>query len=269
MTRIRHAVRIFGWAALNGFRETLGAVYTVQSWVLGLCLRMVAQVAFFASLGRLLGSQADVEFLLIGNAVMVAASSAFTVTVATVGERDSGTLPLLVASTTSPLIVLMGRGASFVPNGLLTSLGALLVMAPLYNVALPWARFPALLGMLVLVTVSTYMAATFLGGFVLRAPSTRRTVANVARLAMMAFCGVSVPLAVYPEGIQWVAQVLPLTHGLDAIRELFGEAEMGAVLSDAGLEALVGAGWMVASLATFRLLADAGRRDGSIVFSSV
>jgi ABC-2 type transport system permease protein len=163
----------------------------------------------------------------------------------------------------------MGRGASFVPNGLITSLGALLLMAPLYEVALPWSRFPALLGLLALVTVSTYMAATFLGGFVLRAPGTRRTVANVARLVMMAFCGVSVPLAIYPEAVQWVAQVLPLTHGLDAIRELFGEADAGSVLSDTALELLVGAGWLALSLGTFRILANAGRRDGSIVFSSV
>ena len=268
MNRLRHLLRVLGWAALVGFRDTLGAVYTVQSWVLGLFVRMVAQVAFFASLGRLLGRQADVEFLLIGNAIMVSTSSSFTVTVATVGERDAGTLPLLAASPTSPLVALMGRGASFVPNGLVTSLGALAIVAPLYDVSLPWARVPALLALLTLVTVSTYMTATFLAGFVLRSPGTRRTVSNVARLVMMAFCGVSVPLSVYPEVVRIVAQVLPLTHGLKAIRELFAGAGWSDILGDAGLEALVGGGWLLLSLATFRWLADAGRRDGSIVFST-
>jgi len=269
VTRVRRTARVLGWAAFSGFKDSLGAVYTVQSWVLGLFVRMVAQVAFFASLGRLLGSHANVEFLLVGNAVMVAASSAFTVTVATVSERDNGTLALLTASPTSPLVVLMGRGASFIPNGLITSLGALVIMAPLYHVSLSSDRWPALLGLLVLVTVSTYMAATFLAGIVLRAPGTRRTVANVARLAMMALCGVSVPLRVYPEAVGWLAQVLPLTHGLHAIRVLFGGATSRSILSDAGLEAMVGAGWFVLSLSTFRLLAGAGRADGSLVFSSV
>jgi len=269
VTRLRHTARVLGWAALSGFKDSLGAVYTVQSWVLGLFVRMVAQVAFFASLGRLLGSPAQVEFLLVGNAVMVAASSGFTVTVATVSERDNGTLALLVASPTSPLVVLMGRGASFIPNGLITSVGALVIMAPLYGVTLPPARWPALVGLLVLVTVSTYMAATFLAGFVLRAPGTRRTVANVARLVMMALCGVSVPVRVYPRVVGWVTQALPLTHGLDAVRQLFGSGAAGSVLADAGLELAVGAGWFGLSLATFRTLADAGRRDGSLVFSSV
>ena len=268
MNRVRQTVRVLGWSACAGFRDTLGAVYTLQSWVFGLFVRMVAQVAFFATLGRLLGSQAHVQFLLVGNAVMVAASSSFTVTVATVGERDTGTLPLLVASPTSPLVVLMGRGASFVPNGLITALGAFAIAGPLYDVALPWGRVPALLALLVLVTVSTYMAATFLAGFVLRAPGTRRTVANVSRLVMMAFCGVSVPLSVYPTVVRGVAEVLPLTHGLDAIRELFGMADTATILSQAGWEALVGSAWLLLSLATFRRLADAGRHDGSIVFSS-
>ena len=268
MSRLRQTLRVLGWAALAGFRDSLGAVYTVQSWVLGLFVRMVAQVAFFASLGRLLGSQADVEFLLIGNAVMVATSSSFTVVVATVGERAAGTLPLLVASPTSPLVVLMGRGASFVPNGLITSLGALAIVAPLYDVSLPWSRVPALLALLTLVTVSTYMTATFLSGFVLRSPGTRRTVSNVSRLVMMAFCGVSVPPSVYPEVVQVVARFLPLTHGLDAVRHLFAGAGAATVLPDVGLEILVGAGWLLLSLATFRWLADAGRRDGSIVFST-
>jgi ABC-2 type transport system permease protein len=253
---------------MSGFQDFAGT-YTWRSWLFGLCMRMLAQVAFFASIGRLLGSQAHVEFLLVGNAVMVAAASSLTVTVATTWERGAGTLPLLVASPSSPLVVLMGRSVCFIGNGLVTSFGALLVVAPLFDVDLPWARFPQIVGLVVLITASTYMAALFLGGLVLRAMGTRRTVANVARLTMMAFCGVSVPRSLFPPLVQRATELLPLTHGLDAVRELFGAGRVGVVLGHAGLEALVGAGWRVASLLTLHRLADAGRRDGSIVFSSV
>ena len=64
------------------------------------------------------------------------------------------------------------------------------------------------------------------------------------------------------------ADLLPLTHGLDAIRQLFAGGPVADILGNAALEAMVGAGWMVLALATFRRLADAGRRDGSIVFST-
>lgn len=260
-------LRILRFAAMSGFQD-LRATYTLWSWLFGLFARMVAQVAFFASIGRLLGSPGQVEYLLVGNAVMVAASAALTVTVATTWERGAGTLPLLVASPSSPLLVLMGRSVCFIANGLVTSLGGLLIVAPLFGVALPWSRLPAYLTLLTLVTVSTYMAATFLGALVLQAVGARRTVANVARLVFMAFCGVSVPREVFPALVRRAADVLPLTHGLDAIRELFGAADPSTIVSLAGLEALVGIAWLVLSLVTFHRLADAGRRDGSIVFSS-
>ena len=47
-----------------------------------------------------------------------------------------------------------------------------------------------------------------------------------------------------------------------------GAARPGVMLVYAGLEFLVLLGWLALALSTFRLLADAGRRDGSIVFSS-
>lgn len=260
--------RILGYAALSGFRD-FGGTYTIWSWLFGLCLRMLAQVAFFASLGRLLGSDDQVEFLLVGNAVMVAASASLTVAVATTWERGAGTLPLLVASPTSPLLVLMARSVWFIANGVITSLGAFLVVAPLFDVGLPLARVPALVALDLLVAASMYGAGAFLGGVVLRAPGTRRTIANVARMTVMAFCGVSVPRDYFPEAVQRVSDVLPLAHGLDAVRELFGPARTGQILEAAALELAVGCLWLALAAATFGWLANAGRRDGSIVFSSI
>lgn len=265
---MRHTVRILGLAAVSGFRDTLASVYTWWSWGFGLGGRLLAQVAFFAMLGRLLGSQEQVEFLLVGNIVAVAAASGLTVTTATVGERWNGTLPLLVASPSSPLVVLMGRGASFVGNGLVTSLAALAVVAPLFDVTLRWARYPAVVALLVLVTLTTYMAAAFLAGVILRTPSLQRTVANVGRLVLMAFCGVNVPRPYFPKAVQWVSACLPLTHGLDAVRELYGAARPDVVIGYAAMELAVLAGWLTLALLTFRRMADAGRRDGSIVFST-
>ena len=268
MTGLRHTGRVVAYAAYSGFRD-FGGTYTFPSWLFGLVLRMLAQVAFFASLGRLLGPPAQGEFLLVGNAVMLAASASLTVAVATTWERGAGTLPLLVASPTSPLVVLMARSTWFIANGVIISLVAFVVVAPMFDVGLPWVRIPGLVALVILVAATTYAAAAFLGGIVLRAPGTRRTIANVARLVLMAFCGVSVPRDYFPAAIEWAADLLPLTHGLDAIRELFGAGRAGVILGDVGLELLVGGAWLVLALATFRHLADAGRRDGSIVFSSV
>ncbi len=268
MNAVRHSARVLRYAALSGFQD-FGFTYTIRSWAFGLFLRMMTQVAFFASIGQLLGSKDQVEYLLIGNAVVAAAVGCLTATTATTWERNAGTLPLLVASPTSPLVVLMGRSVFFIANGLAFSLGALVLVPPLFDVTIPWARFPTVAALVVLVTVTTYFAATFLGGLVLRATSARRTVPNVARLVMMAFCGVNVPRSVFPPAVSWAAGLLPLTHGLEAIRGLLSNARPAAVVGSIGLELLVGAGWLLLSLLTFHRLAEAGRREGSIVFSSV
>jgi len=265
--RLRPAARVLRFAALSGFQD-FGSTWTVWSWGFGLFLRMMTQVAFFTSIGRLVGSDDQVGYLLIGNAVAASAVGCLTATTATTWERGAGTLPLLVASPTSPLLVLMGRSVFFMANGMAFSLGALVLVPPLFDVTIPPSRFPALVALVALVSVTTYFAATFLGGLVLQATAARRTVPQIARLVMMAFCGVSVPRALFPDAVGWVAGLLPLTHGLDGARELLGRGRLDVVMGDVGLEILVGAGWLLLSLATFQRLADAGRRDGSIVFSN-
>lgn len=268
MNRLRQPLGVLRYAALSGFQD-FGSTWTIWTWAFGLFLRMMTQVAFFASIGRLLGSHAQVEYLFVGNAVAAAAVGCLTATTATTWERGAGTLPLLVASPTSPLLVLMGRSVFFIANGLAFSLGALVLLPPLFDVSIPWARFPAVFALVALTAVTTYFAATFLGGLVLNATSARRTVPQVARMVMLAFCGVSVPRSVFPAPLRRLGGLLPVTHGLDAIRGLLGHAPAASVAGDVVLELLVGAVWLALSLLTFQRLADAGRRDGSIVFSDV
>ncbi|MGQ0744384.1 MAG: ABC transporter permease [Acidimicrobiales bacterium] len=266
MTQVRQWWRVLAYAALKGFQGFAG-IYTLRSWTFGLLGRMITQVAFFASIGTLLGSTQQVEFLLVGNAVMVAANGALTVVQTTSGERRTGTLVLLVASPTSPVLAIMGGTSWFIANGLLTSIGSLVIVAPMFGVAIPWARLPELLALLVLVTGSMYMAGTFIGGVVMRFPSIQRSTFNISRLVVMALCGVSIPRSFYPDPVRHLADVLPLTHGLEAIRAVFHDGPASYILAQAALEAAVGAGWLALALLTFTRMADAGRRNGSIVFA--
>jgi ABC-2 type transport system permease protein len=93
-------------------------------------------------------------------------------------------------------------------------------------------------------------------------------VANFAIAAAMTVCGVNVPLAFYPEPLEWVANCLPLTHGLLAIRGVIDGADAGFILRQAGLEALVGLAWLGVALATFGRFVGHGRRDGSLEFAT-
>jgi ABC-2 type transport system permease protein len=60
--------------------------------------------------------------------------------------------------------------------------------------------------------------------------------------------------------------VLPLTHGLQAIRMLFDVSPLSTVAVQAGLEALVGLGWFALTALTIDRMAEQGRLNGSIEF---
>jgi ABC-2 type transport system permease protein len=251
-------------AAIAGF-EDLRSLYSWKTWTTGWLLRMVCQVVFYSLLGRLIGDDAQVHYLVIGNAVMLCATTVIFVVQSTTWERFAGTLPLLVAAPASPLVVLFGRSVQWIPDALATSLTALLIVGPIFGLPLPMPRALLVIPLLVLVTLSTYMMGAVFGSLVLRWTEARNLVSNVVAALMMAVCGVNVPVSVFPAWVQTVAGVLPLTHGLRAVR---GVLAGGPVAREAALEVAVGLGWFAVAAASFRWFAEGGRKDGSLEFGS-
>ena len=260
------ALRIFRHTAAAGLRD-YGELFTWKSWLLGWYLRILAQVTFFALIGRLLESEAQVEFLLIGNAIMVAAQEGIWSLNITLGERYAGTLPLLVASPSNAVFVFASRGSYLVADGLAASLGALFVVGPLFGIAFPWPDVLLVVPLTLLVGATTYCLGTFLAGVVLGWREGNVVVTNVAIATVMTLCGVNVPLSFYPEPLEWASRFLPLTHGLVAIRGVLDGAGGALVAREAALELVVGAGWLALAVVTFGLLLDRSRRDGSLEFA--
>ena len=258
-------VAILRHAAIAGFQDLRG-MYTWKTWSTGWLLRVIMQVIFYSLLGRLIGSREQVHFLVVGNAVMLCATTVVFVVQSTTWERFAGTIPLLIAAPASPLVVFFGRSVQWIPDALATSLAALLVVGPLFGLPLPWPRALAVVPLLLLVTLATYMLGAVFGSLVLRYTGARNLVSNIVAAVMMAVCGVNVPVGTFPGWVDSLAAVLPLTHGLQAVRGVLGTAPAGRIVTDAALEVAVGVGWFVVAAASFRWFAEGGRRDGSIDF---
>jgi len=239
-------------------------MYTWRTWTAGWLSRVVAQVVFYSLLGRLVGSTDRLHFLVVGNAVMLCATTVIFVVQSTTWERAAGTIPLLIAAPASPLLVLFGRSVQWVPDAVLSSLVALAVAAPLFGVPLPFPRALWIVPLLLLVTVSTYMMGTLLGSLVLRWTQARNLVSNVAGAAMLALCGVNVPVDFFPAWVETLAAGLPLAHGLAAIRGVLAAAPPAEVLGSVAAEVAVGTAWFLLAAASFRWFAEGGRRDGTI-----
>jgi ABC-2 type transport system permease protein len=267
MTAIVDNARIFRYSAISAWQD-FRREYSVLSWIGEWAIRIVFQVTFFALIGKLLNSNERVEYLLIGNSVMVASMTVMYVVQTTVWERWTGTLPLLVAAPASPLVVFMGRSVEWIPDAVLSSMIGLFLVGPIFNVSLPWPEAFLVIPLVLLVTVSTYMMGAFLGSLALRTMESRNLIANTAHGLMMAVCGVNVPTSFFPEWVQGFSAVLPLTHGLNAIRGLLAQESEAYIWTNIQLEILVGLGWRALALATFRWLAEGGRKDGSIEFGS-
>jgi len=204
----------------------------------------------------------------VGNCLLIAAQVGVFSLNMTSAERWAGTLPLLVASPSSPVVVFSARGSYLAIDGALSALGALFVAGPLFGMALPWPRVLAVVPLTLVVALASYGFGTFLAGIVFRFRSINSLVVVTTYVALMAACGVNVPLSYYPESVAWVAHFLPLTNGLLGIRGVFDGAPTGEIVGYAMVEAAVGLGWMTAALLSFNRLASRGRRDGSLDYGA-
>ena len=260
-------LRILRFAFVAGMRD-YAWIYTWKSWLAGWYVRIVAQVAFFALIGDLLRSEERTEFLLVGNAIVVAATEGIWALNVALWERQAGTLPLLLASPTTPVLVFTSRGSYMVADGLAASLGALFLVGPLFGISFPWPEVLLVVPLTLLIGFTSYFLGTFLAGLIIRWREGNIVVANVGIVVVMTLCGVNVPLSFYPEPLEWIAQVMPLTHGLLAIRGVLDGAPAAEIVQQVGLEALVGVGWLVIAASTFGWFVSRGRRDGSLEFAA-
>jgi hypothetical protein len=65
-----------------------------------------------------------------------------------------------------------------------------------------------------------------------------------------------------------VASVLPLTNGLEAVRDTLNGESAATIAGNALAELAVLLGWLTLALASFGRFVGAGRRDGSLEFAS-
>ena len=256
------------WQAFRAGHADFRAIFTWRTYLIGWSIRVLAQVSFFALVGLRVADERSALFILVGNALAVAAQNGVFSLNLTTTERSDGTIPLLLASPSSPVIVFASRGSYLALDGAISALGALFVAGPLFGLDLPWPRVLAVVPLTALVAVAAYCLGTFLAGVVFRFRDVNSLVVNTTYVGLMAACGVNVPLSYYPTAIEWLSRALPLTNGLLAIRGVFEGEPTSWILVHAAAEAGVGVAWMALALSTFNRLLSRGRLEGSVDYGA-
>lgn len=221
------------------------------------------QILFFTYLGRYAGSRDD-SFFIVGNAIQVAAMSGiYGMTMGIANERQYGTLLPLLATPANRLAIFSGRALPFVLNGIFVSAFGFAVAWLLLDFRPAEGSVPALAVAVVVTTSSCVALGMLIGSIGLRA----RDVffgANLVYFLMLLVCGVNVANEDLPGWLAVIGRSLPLTHGIEAAREIAAGAALGDVRGKLLTEALVGLAYAVTAYVLFRFFEAEGRRRASL-----
>jgi ABC-2 type transport system permease protein len=221
------------------------------------------QTAFFVVLGRY-AHVADDRFYIGGNALLACAvPCVYGPMLALAEERSGGTLPMVLASPVNRITVFLGRMIPFMLNGLLVSLATLLLSDLLYGSAITPARIPALLPVLLVSAASCSGLGLLLGALGLWLRDVP-FLSNLVVTFMLLVTGANVARAQLPPVLRAIGDVVPLTRGITAIRDIATGGSLGASAGLIGGEALVGAVYLVAAVLLVRWIEGMARRAGTL-----
>ena len=221
------------------------------------------QILFFTYLGRYAGSEDD-AFFIVGNAIQVAAMAGiYGMTMGIANERQFGTLQQLLATPANRLAIFSGRALPFIANGLVVSAFGFAVSWLLLDFRPAAGSVPPLAFAVLVTTCSCVALGMLIGSIGLRA----RDVffgANLVYFLMLLVCGVNVPNDDLPGWLAAIGRCLPLTHGIEAAREIAAGAGLGDVASLLWTEAFIGLAYATVAFGLFRLFETEGRRRASL-----
>ena len=88
--------------------------------------------------------------------------------------------------------------------------------------------------------------------------------ANLLVFLFLLFCGVNIPVATLPGWMQVISNLLPFTHGLEAVREAIDGAGLGQVGGLIAIEFGIGCAYAALAFGLFRYLEVSSRRNATL-----
>jgi ABC-2 type transport system permease protein len=223
----------------------------------------VFQILFFAYIGRYAKLRSD-EFFVIGNAVAISSlGGIFGMAMTIGGERWTQTLSSILVTPANRLALFLGRALPNLANGVIVSTVGFVVGWLLLDFALKPTEIPAIALVVIVTSFACTAFGTMIGAFGLRG----RDIfffANLMIFVFLLFCGVNVPVDSLPGWMQAIGRVLPLTHGIDAARQIAQGRSLGHVSGLIGTEAGIGVCYAALAYGLLRYFEIDGRRRATL-----
>jgi ABC-2 type transport system permease protein len=177
-------------------------------------------------------------------------------------ERSFGTLGLLFASSGSHLQSFVTRALLHYPNALLTAVCAIGWAALALGIDFSAANWGGVLLGFAAVSLSALLFGLFLGNLCIVFRNWAYFM-GLTQTLFIALAGLVIPRGELPVGLRQLSDVLPVSHGLEGLRDAFAGANLASVREAFALELAVGLGYLVAGYALFRLMQAYARRSGA------
>ena len=256
------SLRIFFIGGLMAYR---GLINWLSPWIFipTLVVAPIFQILLFVFIGRSAGVESD-KFFVIGNAVQYASIPClFSMTNAISGERYQQTLAYLLVSPAGRLSLFLGRAVPVVVNAMFVAAFSLVVTSLIRGISIPPTTWPAIA---LAIAVSAF-ACTGLGlicaAIGLRVRETA-VLNNVLFGLLLIFTGANVAVTELPEWMQWISNRIPLTHGIQAARQLADGASLADVSGLIATEFAIGIVYTVVGYQAIRLMERESRKRASV-----
>lgn len=236
----------------------------VWLWLFQIFCTSFFSMFMFAMLAHYVGNpDVTVRFVVIGNVVQsIAATTLYAISDLPGTEKHVGTLSPLMQTPASLFSVFLGMSMLNVVAGLISSSLSLIYAQTVFQLDLGMANFVSVAVIILLTVFSLTGLGMMIGSIGLRL-RTSTIIANIVSYVGLLLCGVNFPLSYFPEWIQLIATVFPLTHAVQAMR---GAAD-GLSVTDIGGELLImvvlGVIYLILSMISFRAFEKLARNDGS------
>lgn len=263
MKKIAINIRLFWQGAVLAYVGLFHWLRPTQ-YVASKIIMPLAQLFFFVYLGTYATGAGNASFYIIGNALEITAvSGIFGVTMSIGNERNEGTLPYLFGTPANRLAVFLGRAFMNILDGALGVVIAFVWGVVLLGLDLSHTNLGGLAMIILITTVSTCGFGLLLGSLSLITVNVM-FINNFVYFLLLIFSGANVPINQLPAWMQFISNILPLTHGIAAGRLLVSGASLSSVAPLLWTELAIGLVYGFLGYMLFTIFEVEAKRRGTL-----
>ncbi|TYS51170.1 ABC transporter permease [Bacillus infantis] len=242
------------------------SLYSFQTLKLFILFRLVDPLMhylFFAALASSVVGTDYLKYVVVGNiayytsqTIMINFMNMFRL------ERRYGTLELNIASPEPTILIIFRKAIVPLLDGLFVFAAGLLIGSLIFGIDLPLDQTANLLLIFIAILFSV-LSFSLLFASISLLFSNVNLFLNLSLAFFQIFCGVNFSAALLPAPLEAFARLLPLTHGIEALRAIYG-LEAQPVYHLLAREVFIGIGYLFIGILMVFAMEKIARRNGAL-----